>query len=590
LYAKRSLSYSLTFAAAGVIAVGALIWFAAPIVVSAMAVLPAVGFGGLAIGLVLAAGKLGLIAGATIGTGLLVSGFVLAYKTLDGINVEIKNENNKNRSQIIFHNRYCDEKPRRNDNETRKNPRRDERSRGKKGEKSKKKEESKREEHGKSTEANNEFETETFSLETKVSELKRDNHKEEAVNALQAEKKKLEEETKNAEISLQEVTSALNVLNTELDTLNAEVERKTIEKQDIMSQIDEINKILKNQHENLSENQANLMQSIESYLNSQRVSQNAWLKTEFAKIKKNGSIEVKENLNQAFMSLKSELDKKCSEILYEKLNLQSEIIIMENKKQLKQKEIETLKNQELASLRNRLKSEQELVAINELQQRMKVEQNNEKTMEQTEEVMVMKEFKKEPDNEDNNNNKSIKLEDFVNEQNYSNWLKINENNYLRLFAGSKPKIGLNDLIKDFVTNAKDHQMDVDKMIGKLEFLITTVGFIGEKDERLKEMFQLRNIFKNIKEEPLKHLEFYFKDATENYFKMESKLTISSDLGQISIMNFLDKCTLFLHYDYQSFMDETKENFFEKNIKVSYFNGFQTIIIATRFEIENFEFE
>jgi hypothetical protein len=133
-------------------------------------------------------------------------------------------------------------------------------------------------------------------------------------------------------------------------------------------------------------------------------------------------------------------------------------------------------------------------------------------------------------------------------------------------------------------------MDVDKMIGKLEFLITTVGFIGEKDERLKEMFQLSNIFKNIKEEPLKHLEFYFKDATENYFKMESKLTISSDLGQISIMNFLDKCTLFLHYDYQSFMDGTKENFFEKNIKVSYFNGFQTIIITTRFEIENFEFE
>ena len=185
-----------------------------------MAVVPAVGVVAWAIGVGLAAGKVGLIAGAAYGAGLLVSGSILTYKTLDGINVEIGNENVKNRSKIIFHNRYCDEEPLRDDNETYKNPRRDERSRGKKGEKSKKKQESKREEHGKSTEANNEFETEAICLETKASELKKDNQKEEAFNALKTEKTKLEENTKNVEISLQGVNSAVNDLNIELNTLN----------------------------------------------------------------------------------------------------------------------------------------------------------------------------------------------------------------------------------------------------------------------------------------------------------------------------------------------------------------------------------
>ena len=116
-------------------------------------------------------------------------GIFLAKKVLDVLIYDENNKNNKNRSKITFHNRYCDIEPLRDDNETHKNPRRDERSRGKKGENSKKKEESKREEHSKSTEANNEFETEAVSLETKASELKKDNQKEEAFNALKTEKK-----------------------------------------------------------------------------------------------------------------------------------------------------------------------------------------------------------------------------------------------------------------------------------------------------------------------------------------------------------------------------------------------------------------
>lgn len=289
-------------------------------------------------------------------------------------------------------------------------------------------------------------------------------------------------------------------------------------------------------------------------------------KVEIRKIRENGKIQVQQKLKQFFMSLKTELEKERNELADKKLSLQKTISAKQQEKENKTKELAALRNQELESVMNKVKGERELAELNELQKRMKNELAEKNQMEQTEEVMVMNEFKAEDNDDKSKLENEINVEELVaelsKELDIENKLaQINENDYKVL--GSK--VSLAELTEALLQYANKSKSDPNLVLAKLDVIVTTLvmGKLSEKimqaekasgknDENAK-MFKIKHIFENLKKEPSTHLDFYFEylstkffENQENWNELWAKRKTQFDTP-LDCLNFVEKCSLNSRY-------------------------------------------
>lgn len=560
LYAKRSTSFTVISGLVTVAAVGAVAWFAFPMLAAAAAASAAVGIGGVLVGIWASWACLGTVAAIIASIG--ASGF-LAYTTLSGLKYEIsKDKNKKNRAQILFKNRYCDDKPLRNENDARQNPRQNQNSRGKKGDDSKQKSENEREEHGKSVENRNEFETEAASLEVKSKQLSIDKSKNEAAELLQKEQAKLEQESKSVEATLNEVTNRVGQLNSELVDIEARVEQKKKELREVSDQIANLNELIQKEQKHLSDQQISLLNSIDSYLNTVDEQLQARFKVELTKIKESGKCEIQQKLKQFYLSLKGELEKELSVIGDKKMIIENSIASKTREKEAKKAELEQLTSHELESIMNKVKNQQKLAELNELQRKMKDEFGQKNKMEQTQEVMVINEFKQNDSGENTKEQPDLDVNELIEELGIYliKEIAINENDYQSISKG-KPKVSLSDLTKSLVVYANSITIDTDLVLGKLDFIISSLSVARlnetmKNDQKTKDTFKIKNIFENIKSNPLKFLDFYYFNFAVAFFQEEKWyheiLNKKVDNQQIlEYDNFIENCSLTLRYQTQT---------------------------------------
>ncbi len=488
--------------------------------------------------------------------GTLVLGIIggsLTYSTARGTKVEhTLKKKEKNRIEIKFNNRYCDEPLLRDEKETRANPRVNQNSRGKDGEKSKLKEEKEREEHSRSQETTNEFADayEMASLNSKAQTLKTDNAKEEATNSLNKELQQAKEELNTCVQSLKAVDERVNELTNEFNELDKKIKENEVKKKEIEQQMQDIDAILNAKEKNISDTQQKLLDNVDAYMQKMEEQSSVKLQVEFAKIKENGKLEVQQKLKQSFQILKEEVDKETKNLKEEQQSLENEINEKINEKSRKQNEIDNLRNQELNSVKNRVDNEKEIANLEAMQKRLSEDRENETKSQTTEEVIVMKEFKIEE------NNETILLDDSTdNTLNiFPKKQVINKDFYEKI---NKKNTRLTDIVKFLQEYSKKHKISPNILFGQLDFVINAQHLgIYEiiKDELKKKdsntdmykQFKAKEFFESIKKPGF--LEASYKLMAQYYFKFIWKSASTNYMQEdIKLENYLEKFSLEVHY-------------------------------------------
>jgi hypothetical protein len=577
IYAKNSLSCQIAKGAVVAAAVIGLAVLAAPVVSFAAAVLPVVGVAGLIGGMTYTF----MVSAAAIFIASAGASVYFSHQTLTGLKYEVRcKDDQKNRSHILFKNRYCDDKPLRNEEETRNNPRRSDKSRGKKGENSKKKSEDEKDEHGKSSKFINEIETDVHNLDKKSKDLRKDNQKEQAAEALNAAAEQVEKEAKIVQNTLNEVVTRVDQLNNEIESMNSQIEQISKKKEELMQKIASINSILKSKEESLSNEENELLNNVDNYLNSMEKQLEARVKLEFIRIRENGTIEVQQKLKQQFLLLKTEMEQKCKDCSDEQMNIKNEINSKKREKTEKQGELEALRNQKFESIKNKVNSEQELSTLNEMQSRIKEEASKENKMEVSEQVMVMKEFNFNTMNQDDDKFDE-QINDAVSEFKLSNIKQnLNEEEYKELFPKGVKVQPLSDLLKEIIKFSNEFKQDINSSICKLDFVIRVMKsdkineeikeiLVLENKKKEADLFEIKHIFKNIKDKPIQ-LDSYFYNMTEQYFK-KSRITLLTYNKETELffdsINFLKTCCLRFSYQFEE--NEEKKSKKEVNFQVNF---------------------
>ena len=574
LYAKRSASYTVftSVMLVGFAIVACVV--AAPFVAASAAVLPAIGAAAWATGAVLAAkvvvlGTLALAGASIFCTVKTVSGL----SATQGVNEKKKL---KNRAQITFNNRYCDEPWLRNEADSRQNSRHSQNSRGKQGEQSKEKEEKERDEHGKAKETENEFEDEyeMASLNQKAQELKTDAAKAESMDALNAELNSTKQEEEACQASLKVCDERVAELTNEFGELNRKIDETQRQKQEIEQKISEIESVLNVKESKLSESQQQMMNDVEAYLNTLNKEVSSRIQLEFAKISETSKLEVQQRLREACQGIRQILDEESQALMGEKAAIQREIDSKTAEKDKKLEEMESLRSQELNSIRNRVNSEKEVSAMEAMQKKLKSEMQKEKNTSTVAEVMVMKEFKA-----DSKKEASGPAEDQVNYEIKLQKRVISEEVYKSLFVkkginilSGKPT-PLNEVIASLKEYAVKNKTSEDILLGQLEFIIFAYSrglyelikanlqnedgqdkVVSKEKENKKEenkeykQFKPAEMFEKIKTTPFLIDKFYAMIVSCFFKEKLLDLKPSYAHEELSAANFLDKCGLEVHYE------------------------------------------
>jgi hypothetical protein len=573
IYAKNSISCQIIKGAVVAGIVIGLAVLAAPVVSFAASVLPVVGVAGLIGGMTYTF----MASAAAIFIASAGASIYFSHQTITGLKYEVRcKDDQKNRSHILFKNRYCDDKPLRNEEETRNNPRRSDKSRGKKGENSKKKSEDEKDDHGKSSQFINEFETDAHNLDKKSKDLRKDNQKEQAASTLNAAAEQVGKEAKIVENTLNEVVTRVDQLSNEIESMNSQIEQISKKKEELMQKIASINSILNSKEESLSNEENELLNNVDNYLNSMENQLEARVKLEFIRIRENGTIEVQQKLKQQFLLLKTEIEQKCRDCSDEQMNIKNEINSKKREKTEKQAELEALRNQKFESIKKKVNSEQELSALNEMQSRIKEEASKENKMEEIEQVMIMKEFNFYSMNQDDDKvGELAQINYAVSDFKLSNIKQnLNEEEYKKLFPKGVKVQPLSELLKEIIKFSNEFKQDINLSISKLDFVLHVMKsdkineeikgiLILENKEKEADLFEIKHIFKNIKDKPIQ-LDSYFYDMTEQYFKKPRKaLTLLTYNEETELffdsINFLKTCCLRFSYQFKDHEEKKSKN-------------------------------
>ena len=476
-----------------------------------------------------------------------------------------------NRQQVQFHNRYCDEPPLRDESATNQNKRINEKSRGKIGEKRKLREETEREDDSRSRETTNEFAdaVEAALLSKKANKLKRDEEKEAIMASLNSELEKAREESNTNKANLMEVNQRIDVLASEFDAITSKINETNKKKLEIERKIDEINRMLSGEERALADVASQQLANVDEYINKMNKKLSTEVQIELIKVKEECKTEIKEELKQLWLSIKSELENETQSLMGEKVSLEKVISSKKREKSEKEEEIEVLRNQELSSLMNRVKNENELAAADALQKKLQREKQNEEEQKTKEEVMITEEFKM-------SDNKTSKLKAEIKEDLSIRieQLVITDDRYKRILnKAARAQLAINnypsikDLIECQLKYATKYSMDKNVLLGYLDFIIHAYSLgIYDKlfskshliDKNDLEMLHVKELMQSIYAKPGTLEKLYGKIA-EFYFKTGWTTVVKSTFNQeITIDNFLCACSLQLHYKAATKETETIE--------------------------------
>ena len=339
-----------------------------------------------------------------------------------------------------------------------------------------------------------------------------------------------------------------------------------------MQKISSINSILNSKEESLSNEENELLNNVDIYLNSMEKQLEARVKLEFTRIRENGTIEVQKKLKQQFLLLKTEMKQKFKDFSDEQMKIQNEINSKKREKTEKQAELEALRNQKFESIKNKVESEQELTKLNEMQTRIKEEACKENNMDKSEEVKVMQKFNFDSMNQVDNTDDAVrkfKLSDIK-------W-NINEEDYKELFPKGVKVQPLSDLLNEIIKFSNESTLDLNLYICKLDFVIRVMKsdkineeikeiLLTKNKENEADLFKIKHIFKNIIDKPIQ-LDYYFDNITEQYFKKPRKaLTLHSCNNEsecfLDSINFFKTLCLRYSYHFEEYAekDSKKEKF------------------------------
>jgi len=381
LYAKRSASYT-TFSTIAAIAGGVLA--VAAVATFAFIIIPAVGIGGL-IGGIIAAGWQAVAlttAKCLLAVTLASFAFHRVYETARGTKVKQgvdEKRKKKNMSEIAFENRYCDDPPLRDEQETRTNPRKSEFSRGLNGEDSQRKEESEREEHARSKERNNEIEDENeiAHLEAKAAQLTEDEERKEQIERLNRE---IAEYDKKIENNAKEMANLQEKIESESSTLvglERQIQEKKQQKESVLGKISDINEMLQAKDQDLKHKEAELLNNLDQIINNVKAESAQKIAVELKEIMLNGEEELKTKFDQAYQKLRRLLEEEVSQMEIQKEKVNADITAKQKEKSRKQNELSVLQQEELHSLKKKEMRTRQLADLAELKKKLNEEKRNE---------------------------------------------------------------------------------------------------------------------------------------------------------------------------------------------------------------------
>ncbi|RNA41466.1 hypothetical protein BpHYR1_045093 [Brachionus plicatilis] len=456
----------------------------------------------------------------------------------------------KNRQQIMFNNRYCCVPPLRDGQSCSQNLRRgDKRSQKEDGMDSCLREESEREEASKANETANEFADayERAAMDHKALSLRTDSTKDESIRQANEELKQLAAQIEQYQNSMETIVEQMTELSQRINQCDMNISEHEKRVAHIDQQMNSLSDMLTNEQGEMSQVQRQMLQNVDLYLNSVDKQVSARIQLQLSNIQLNSRAELAKNLNQVFASLKEELGAEAQQLVDEKISLQKDIEVVLKQKELREQEIEAVRDKELNAIKSQMNTQKELAELEELRKKLKNEQQTNTENNVTDEIMVIKDFKREQ------SDNKLTLDDQANID-----LKL----YASIFFKNKfPKF--HDLvIKITQTTKKERNL----VIGKLEFLINAYSTglyqrLVDENKKVSNMDKLKSL---VQKDPTKELESskLFDEINKNpysldlvyeklatlYFKHTSQPQQCQSLNLTNCETYLKHISLDDHYE------------------------------------------
>ncbi|CAF0787513.1 unnamed protein product [Brachionus calyciflorus] len=526
LYAKMSKLTAIS-GTLGIFTAGFVCFMISPFV---MAVLPVVGVGGI-ISTIIAGYSMAAIGTIAVG----VVGIIQIFTTISGLvfktGVE-KGKENKNRLQIMFNNRYCDEPPLMFSTDAN-NKRRDERSRGKKGEQGADKDQEERQEHSKSKEKRNEFNdaVDVAAMNKKVAELQRDvKQKSKAFESIQNEIQKQESLVEAVELKVNELSAQTSQVDIEVNSIESQINEQKVQFNQIEQTLSSIQSLMSQAEGKLSDTSSQLLTNIDSYLNSIEEQASFKISLEILKLKQTAKTELLSEIKMKCAAIRGELQDQISEITGEKSKIQKQFERKNEEKVALESEIEALKEQEMNGLLSRVSNEKQIAELAELQRKLKVDNQNNRKTNSIEQTLVSTEFKMRKKNRNQPERKPKT----------THTLRVNC--LVKQWESMKPKdlVVLERLVKLL---KEDKTQDFDLAMGQLDFIIyfksSEINF--EEDSNQKKQ-DLKTLLNDLCKKPMLLKGIYIK-LGRLYFS-HKKLNL---WASYKTSNFLESTSLHIHY-------------------------------------------